>query len=220
MKRLVIFGTGQIGQVAHYYFTEDSDYEVAAFTIDATYMDTDQVLGLPVLPFENIEKHFSPDDFDIFVAMGYGQLNRLREEKVSAARMKGYRVAHFISSRAEIWNEFQPSDNLFILENNVIQPFVTIGENTTLWSGNHIGHHAAIGANVFIASHAVISGAVTVGDHSFVGVNATVADNVAIGKRSVIGAGALLLNDAPDNSVFAVAGTEKSKVPSNRLRGL
>jgi len=220
MKRLVIFGAGQIGQVAHYYFTEDSDYDVAAFTVDAAYLDADRFLGLPVLPFEDIEKHSAPGEYDIFVAMGYGQLNRSREEKVSAARAKGYRLAHFISNRAEVWSGFEPSENLFILENNTVQPFVTIGENTTLWSGNHIGHHTTIGANVFIASHAVISGAVTIGDNSFVGVNATVADNITVGRRTVIGAGALLLNDAPDNGVFAVAGTEKSKVPSNRLRGL
>jgi sugar O-acyltransferase (sialic acid O-acetyltransferase NeuD family) len=220
MKRLVIFGVGQIGQVAHYYFTQDSDYEVAAFAIDAAYIEADRLLGLPVFPFEDIEKRFAPDDCDFFVAMGYGQLNRLRADKVTAARAKGYRIAHFISSRAEVWKGFEPKENLFLLENNTVQPFVTIGENTTVWSGNHIGHHTTIGANVFIASHVVISGAVTVGDNCFIGVNATIADNLAVGARSIIGAGALLLGDAPEDSVFAAAATEKSKVPSNRLRGL
>jgi hypothetical protein len=106
MKRLVIFGAGQIGQVAHYYFTEDSDYEVAAFTTDASFIDEPQALGLPVLPFEDIEKHFPPDDCDLFVAMGYRKLNSLREEKVAVARAKGFAIAHYISSRAEVWRGF------------------------------------------------------------------------------------------------------------------
>jgi len=220
MKRLVIFGAGQIGQVAHYYFTEDSDYDIVAFTMDAEFIKSDRVLGLPVMPFEEIETHFSPDDCDIFIAMGYGKLNLLREEKLAVVRGKGFRVAHYVSSRASVWNGFEPRDNLFLLEDNTVQPFVTIGENTTLWSGNHIGHHSTIGSNVFISSHVVVSGAVEIGDNSFIGVNGTIADNLKIGSRSVIGAGALILNDAPNNSVYAPAGTERSKVPSNRLRGL
>jgi len=219
MKRLVIFGAGQIGQVARYYFAEDSGYTPIAFTMDAAYIEADHALGLPVLPFEEIEQRFSPDDCDLFVAMGYGKLNQSRQSKVAEARAKGYRIAHYVSSRAWVWKGFEPKDNLFLLEHNTVQPFVTIGENTTVWSVNHIGHHTAIGDNVFIASHAVISGSVTIGDNCFIGVNATVGDNLTVGSRTVVGAGALLLHDTPEAGVYAPAETEKSKVPSNRLRG-
>lgn len=218
MKRLVIFGAGQIGQVAHYYFTNDSGYDVVAFTVDADYIESESVLGLPVLPFQDIEKRFAPDDCDLFVAMGFGRLNRPRAEKVTAARAKGYRLAHYVSSRASVWSGFEPQDNLFLLESNTVQPFVTIGENTTVWSGNHIGHHTSIGANVFIASHVVVSGAVSIGDNCFIGVNATIADNIRVGGECIVGAGALLLRDAPDGGVYAAPETERSRVPSSRLR--
>lgn len=220
MKRLVIFGIGQIGQVARYYFSEDSGYDVVGLTVDSEYVDGSADMGLTVAPFEEVERQFPPDQCDMFVAMGYGKLNGLREAKLREARQKGYRIAHYVSSRAWVWRGFEPKDNLFLLENNTVQPFVTIGENTTLWSGNHIGHHTTIGANVFIASQAVISGSVAIGDNCFIGVNATVADNLSIGARSVVGAGALLLRDAPDGSVYPAAATEKSKVTSDRLRGV
>lgn len=219
VKRLVIFGIGQIGQVARYYFTEDSEYDVVAFVVDAAYKDRDSEAGLPVVAFEEVERRFPPDECAMFVAMGYGKLNRLRESKLREARDKGYPIAHYVSSRAWVWKGFAPNDNLFLLEDNTVQPFVSIGENTTLWSGNHIGHHTTIGANVFIASQAVISGSVAIGDNSFIGVNATIADNLKLGARCVVGAGALLLRDAPDNSVFPAAATERSKVTSDRLRG-
>lgn len=32
-KPLVIFGSGDIAQLAHYYFSTDSNYEVVAFTV-------------------------------------------------------------------------------------------------------------------------------------------------------------------------------------------
>jgi sugar O-acyltransferase (sialic acid O-acetyltransferase NeuD family) len=219
MKRLVIFGAGQIAQVADYCFTEDSGYEVVAFAVDADYLSEKEAFGRPLVAFEEVERRYPPDGFALFVAMGYGGLNRQRADKVAAARQKGYRLAHYVSSRAWVWKGFEARDNLFLLEHNTIQPHVRIGENTTLWSGNHIGHHTTIGDNVFIASHAVVSGSVTIGDDCFLGVNATIADNVTVGARCVVGAGALVTRDAPDSAVFAAAPTPVSKVPSHRLRG-
>lgn len=218
MKRLVIFGAGQIAEVAHYCFVNDSDYEVVGLTVDSDFMQADQAMGLPLVAFEEVERRFPPDQCDIFIAMAFGKLNRYREAKFQEARRKGYRFAHYVSSRAFVWQGFQPKDNLFLLEHNTIQPFVSIGENTTLWSGNHIGHHATIGANVFIASHVVVSGAVTIGDNCFIGVNATLADNINIGARCLIGAGALILQDAAEGGVYRATATERSKVPSDRLR--
>jgi acetyltransferase-like isoleucine patch superfamily enzyme len=66
----------------------------------------------------------------------------------------------------------------------------------------------------------VVSGGVVIGDNSFVGVNATLRDHVTVGRNAVIAAGALILNDVPDNAVFTQPGAELSKVPSNRLRKL
>ncbi|MDH3701526.1 MAG: acetyltransferase [Alphaproteobacteria bacterium] len=218
MQKLIIFGTGQIAQVAHYYFSEDSDYEVTAFTVDAEFMNGDTAFGLPVLPFEDIASRSPPDDHDLFVAMGYGGVNRQRQDKAAAARAKGYRLAHYVSSRAWVWQGFEPRQNLFLLEHNTIQPFVEIGENTTLWSGNHIGHHSRIGDNVFIASHVVVSGAVTVGDNCFLGVNATVADNLTVGAHCVIGAGAVLTDNADERGVYPGTSSDRAKIPSNRLR--
>jgi carbonic anhydrase/acetyltransferase-like protein (isoleucine patch superfamily) len=73
---------------------------------------------------------------------------------------------------------------------------------------------------VFVASHVVLSGGARIGQGSFVGVNVTIRDRVNIGRKCVLGAGALILEDQPDFSVVAPRGTERSKVPSTRLRGL
>ena len=74
------------------------------------------------------------------------------------------------------------------------------------------------GENVFIASHAVISGSVVIGNNSFIGVNATLRDNIKLGRDCVVGAGALVLSDGPDKTVYPGRPTEPSLVPSNRLR--
>jgi sugar O-acyltransferase (sialic acid O-acetyltransferase NeuD family) len=170
--------------------------------------------------FDDVATLYPPDRFGFFVAVSYAKLNSVRSEKVSAARSKGYNLVSYVSSRANVFYGFQPGENCFILEQNIVQPFATIGNNVTLWSGNHIGHHSIIEDDVFIASHVVVSGGVRVGRASFVGVNATIRDHVTLGERCVIGAGALVLEDQPDLAVLAPRGTERAKVPSTRLRGL
>jgi sugar O-acyltransferase (sialic acid O-acetyltransferase NeuD family) len=219
-KPLVIFGSGDIAQLAHYYFSTDSNYEVVAFTIDANYIKESEFCGLPVVAFEDVAKNYSPISYDFFVALSYSKLNSVRKEKFLAAKALGYKLVSFVSSRATMLNEGRIGENCFIFEDNTIQPFVTIGNNVTLWSGNHIGHHSVIHDHTFIASHVVVSGGVEIGEQCFVGVNATLRDHIKIGDRCVVGAGALLLSDAAPEGVYIGTATERAKAPSSRLRGL
>lgn len=217
---LVIFGSGDIAQLAHFYFSSDSEYEVVAFTVDAAYLTEKTLYGLPVIAFEEVAKYFSPESCKIFIALSYSKLNAVRKEKYLAVKALGYQLASYVSSRATVLNDGRIGENCFIFEDNTIQPFVTIGNNVTLWSGNHIGHHSTIKDHCFIASHVVISGGVEIGEQCFIGVNATLRDHIKVGEKCVIGAGALLLADAEPNGVYMGAATERAKVPSTRLRGI
>ena len=218
MKPLVIFGAGELAEVAHFYFSNDTSREIAAFTVDAAYVKGDSCLGLPLVPFEEITDRYPAERYDLFVALSYAKINQLRAQKVAEARRKGYALATYLSSRATVWPGFEVGENCFILEDNTIQPFAHIGTNVTLWSGNHIGHHATIHDNCFITSHVVVSGGVVIGEGTFIGVNATLRDHVVIGKQCVIGAGSLILQDLADFSVCSAPAAELSKVPSTRLR--
>ena len=218
--KIVIFGIGEIAELADFYFTHDSKYEVVGFTVDGAFLKQSEFRGRPVVAFEEVAEKFPPGHHGMFVAVSYVKLNMLRVEKVAAARSKGYALVSYLSSRATFFPGFDAKENCFILEDNTIQPFVSIGANVTLWSGNHIGHHSTIEDDTFLASHVVVSGGVRIGSGSFVGVNVTIRDHVSIGKQCVLGAGALVLEDQPDFSVVAPRGTERSPVPSTRLRKL
>jgi len=218
MKLLVIFGMGDIAQLAHYYFSTDSDYQVVAFTVDAAYITKKEFCGLPVVPFEEVVRCYSPERHELFVALSYSKINAVRKEKYLASKALGFQLASYISSRSTILNEGKIGDNCFIFEDNTIQPFVSIGNNVTLWSGNHIGHHSTIHDHCFISSHVVISGGVEINEACFIGVNATLRDHIKIGERCVLGAGALLLADAAADGVYIGEATERSRVPSTRLK--
>lgn len=220
MTKLVIFGTGEIAQLAQYYFTHDSDHEVVGFTVDADYATETEAFGLPLVSFDEVATRFPPGTHEMFIALSYTGLNKLRTERYLAAKAAGYKMASYISSRATVLNDGHIGDNAFIFEDNTIQPYVTIGSNVTIWSGNHIGHHSTIGDHTFVSSHVVVSGGVTIGQQCFLGVNATIRNGLTIGDRCVVGAGAILLKDAEPEGVYLGPETERSRVPSTRLRGI
>jgi sugar O-acyltransferase (sialic acid O-acetyltransferase NeuD family) len=220
MKNLVIFGTGDIAALAWFYLTHDSARKVAAFTVDAAYRQGDSFMDLPLVPFEEVAALYPPDRYDLFVALSYAKLNGVRAAKCAAARALGYMLPSYVSSRATVFADLSHGDNCFILEDNTIQPFAKIGNNVTLWSGNHIGHHSTIEDDVFMASHIVVSGGVRIGQGCFIGVNATLRDHITLGARCIVGAGALLLADAEPEGVYMGTATQRARVPSTRLRGI
>jgi sugar O-acyltransferase (sialic acid O-acetyltransferase NeuD family) len=201
-KRLVIFGTGSQAELAHFYFRRDTDHDVAAFTVHQSHMKGGEFRGLPVVPFERVEADFPPGAFDMFVAVGYARVNRVRAAIYAEAKVKGYRLPSYVSPRCTFLAESPVGDNCFILEDNTIQPFVTIGNDVVMWSGNHIGHHSTIGDHCFVSSHVVVSGQVRVGPYCFLGVNATIRDSITIGEACVIGAGALIMRSTKDKEVY------------------
>ncbi len=217
-KKLVVFGSGDIAQLAHYYFTNDSEYEIVAFTVDADYIDAEIFCGLPVVAFEELEKIYPPKDYALFIALSYAKMNLIRRQKFDEAIDKGYELVSYISSHATVLNDGKIGKNCFILEDNTIQPFVTIKDNVTLWSGNHIGHHSTIESHCFLASQIVVSGGVTIGEQCFIGVNATLRDHIKVGDRSILGAGTLLLSNSEPESVYKGTRTNPSTVKSSAMK--
>lgn len=201
MKQLVIFGSAEIAELAFYYFSNDSDYRVVAFTVDDDYADVDQLHGLPLVPFSQLTERFPPTQNEMHVALSYSRLNQFRQEKYEQAKATGYKLASYVCSKSVTWPDLTIGDNCFILENQTIQPTVKIGNNVMIWSGNHLGHGSVIGDHTYISSHVVISGHCKIGKRCFFGVNATVRDFCTIGDDCFIAMDASVTRDLPDGAV-------------------
>ena len=215
-KKAIVFGTGSFAEVAHYFLTNDSEYEVVAFTISKDNIANSKLLNLPIFAFEDIEKNFCPKEFDMFIAVGYNKMNKIREKFYYEAKTKGYTLLSYISSRATNFINFI-GDNCFIFENNTIQPFVEIGNNVVLWSGNHIGHHTKIEDHVWICSHVVISGNCRIKNNTFIGVNATLRDSITIEKETLVGAAALVMKNTKEKEVYLTDRTKVFKKNSDEV---
>jgi len=218
MTKIVIFGVQDFASLAHFYFKHDSDHEVVAFTVNQQYMpDGNEFEGLPVVPFETIETQYNPAEFQLFAPMSHRKMNRLREGIYQQIKAKGYTCASYISSRATIFPGQQIGENCFILEDNTIQPFVKIGCNVVLWSGNHIGHHSTIMDHVLFTSHVVLSGHCVVEPYCFLGVNATIRDGLRLAEGSLIAMSASVTQDTEPWGVYKGIPAKKGSVLSHEL---
>ena len=214
---LVLIGDSLFAEIAHEYFEHDSPYEVVAFSVEREYRKRERFRGLDVIPFEDLAQVVEPATTSAHAAITYGRMNRTRRRLAAAASAKGFALASYVSSRAFVWHNVEIGEHCFIFEDNTIQPFVRIGCDNVMWSGNHIGHHSTIGDGVFVASHAVISGSVRIGDNSFVGVNATIVNDVEVGADCWIGPHVVVTRDLPPDTVWRPAPGSQREGSARKL---
>lgn len=217
MAKLIIFGAGQIAKLAHFYFTHDSEHEVVAFTVDNEYRKSDSFLDLPLVDFEKVITCYSQETHKMFVALSYMQMNKVRAKKYFEAKELGYELVSYVSSKCSNLSSYLIGDNCFILEDNTIQPFVRIGNNVTLWSGNHIGHDSTINDHCFITSHVVVSGNVHIHSYCFIGVNATLRNSITIAPKTLIGAGAIIMKSTSEKGVYLPQRANLFKMKSDKI---
>lgn len=220
MADIVIFGAGQIAEVAKVYIEAHGEHRIVGFTVDAEYARLDKFAGLPLVPWQRLETSFPPDQVELLGPLSYRRMNELRRDRYYEGKARNYRFASYIHPHSHIYTT-DIGENCFILEANVIQPFVKIGNNVMIWSSNHLGHHCEIGNHCFIASHVGIAGGARIGERCFLGGKVGVSDGVTVGEACFLGFGVRVMKDLPPGSVIVRGTPDKvENFPSSRLRRL
>ena len=207
MTPIVLVGTGKIAEVALYFFQNHSQFDVVAAAVDAPFKTANYWNGLPLVDFEKIEVLYPPNKYDLFVAVGYQDINRFRQNLCSRARAKGFNLISYVHPNSGVPLDCVHGDNCFLMNNVLIHPKVKLGNNVFIWSGAMVGHHSLVGDNCWLTSCANISGNVTLGANCFLAVNSTVANDVSLGEECFVGANALVTKCADHSTVYLEGAT-------------
>lgn len=116
-----------------------------------------------------------------------------------------------IEPGAIIRDQVSIGDNAVIMMGAIINIGAVIGEGTMIDMGVVVGGRGTIGKNCHIGAGAVIAGVieppsakpVVIEDDVVVGANAVILEGVRVGKGSVVAAGAVVVDDVPENVVVA-----------------
>lgn len=217
MKPVVLFGNRAIAHTTYHDLVLHSQRAVVGFCVDRDYLDEETLFGRPIVPFDEVELKFSPDRHDMLIAIGYVAMNKLRAERCSQAKEKGYQLASFVSPHAVVYPGLTIGDNCQISHNCTVFQDVAIGHDVTIGANSVIGHDVVVGDHCFISSGVTVSGSVTIGSHCFVGNNATIRNRVHVADETVVGAGALVLEDTEPCSVYMGQAGEVLPISSRDL---
>ncbi len=116
-----------------------------------------------------------------------------------------------IEPGAIIRDQVEIHDNAVIMMGAVINIGAIVGEGSMIDMGAILGGRAIVGKHCHIGAGTVLAGVVEpasatpviVEDNVLIGANAVVIEGCRIGKGSVVAAGAVVINDVPENVMVA-----------------
>jgi acetyltransferase-like isoleucine patch superfamily enzyme len=219
MADIVLFGAGQIAEVAKAYIDRHGEDRIVGFTVDADYLSVDSFHGLPVVAWEELESRFPPAEVKLLGPLSFRRMNEFRRDRHQEGLKRGYDFTSFVHPASHVYADCI-GENCFILENNVIQPFVKIGKGVMMWSGNHVGHHATIGDYCFLASQVGIAGASVIGERCYLAGKVGIEMGLTIGAGSFLGSATLVRKDLPERSVVPAVGSKVASFTADRIKRL
>lgn len=128
---------------------------------------------------------------------------------------------------AVIREKVEIGEGAVIMMGAVINIGAVVGKGTMIDMGAVLGGRAMVGDRCHIGAGAVLAGVVEpasatpviVEDGVLVGANAVVIEGVHIGKNAVVAAGAVVIEDVPDNAVVAGSPARVIKMKDEKTEG-
>ncbi|MCI9330904.1 MAG: 2,3,4,5-tetrahydropyridine-2,6-dicarboxylate N-acetyltransferase [Oscillibacter sp.] len=151
--------------------------------------------------------------------------NDRRNSGVPLLDLKGVQAR--IEPGAVIREKVEIGEGAVIMMGAVINIGAVVGKGTMIDMGAVLGGRATVGQRCHIGAGAVLAGVVEpasatpviVEDGVLVGANAVVIEGVHIGKNAVVAAGAIVIEDVPENAVVAGSPARIIKMKDNKTEG-
>jgi sugar O-acyltransferase (sialic acid O-acetyltransferase NeuD family) len=201
VKRILLVGAGGHGQVVADIFLmmSRSDGKVAAcgFLDDDPRLWGNSFIGLPVLGPVSLRSEIPHEG--LIVAIGD---NRTRCKVAESLVKAGEHLVSAIHPRAVLGTDVQVGAGSMICAGVIVNVSARVGQGVILNTGCTVDHHSNIGSFSHLAPGVHLGGEVTVDRGAFLGVGACVIPRCRIGAWAVVGGGATVIRDVPDEGKF------------------
>lgn len=195
-KKLVVWGASGHALVVADALRAAGGWEIAGFLDDVSPdRRGEEFAGATVLGGREVLADLRRQGVeDVIVAVGD---NAARTRLARLAQAEGFRLATVVHPRATVAPDVALGAGTVVAAGAVVNPGARIGENVIVNTSASVDHECVVEDGAHIGPGARLGGRVSVGPLAWIGIGATVRDGVSIGARSVIGAGAVVLNDIP-----------------------
>ena len=199
MKNVIVYGAGEFGSLISNIISYHSDLNIVAYGDEDTEKIGQLIDKSPVFSDEDLLK-FAQENGIRYAIASIGN-NKIRAEKYSFLKSKGFQMLSIVHPQALIDTNVNYGDNVIIEMGTAIHTNSSIGNDAFLGGDALIGHHNKIGNHVLVGGNASFGGAVIVEDYVSIGVGSSIKPGVRLGKGSVIGVGAAVVKDVKPGEV-------------------
>ena len=125
--------------------------------------------------------------------------NKFKEKLANELKEKGYEFESIIHPRAYISELAKIGEGVIINAHATIMPFAKIGNHVMIHSNVVVEHDNVLEDYVNLAPGVTLAGYVHVKKGAYIHTGALVIPNITIGAHSIVGAGAAVIEDVPDD---------------------
>lgn len=210
--KLIIYGNGTMASL--FLFFARTEFEVVAFTVDRSLITEPTLESLPVIPFDEISARCPPANHTMITAVGFVEMNRVRQQKYQEAQAMGYRFGRYVHPSVVRHANVEIGENTVVLDHVAIHPYSRLGKGVFVCSNASFGHGCVLDDFCWVNSGVSVGGETHVGPGCFLGINATLADNISLGAHCYVGANTLVASSTQTNEVLISASAEKFPLDS------
>lgn len=197
-QNCIIIGAGTYGQVYAEYLKDS--YNVIAFYDDDVNLHNSKVNGIEVAG-KVIDALSLPKSTAVFVPIGN---NPIRVKLLKKIEENGFEIPSYIHPQTIIHPSVKIGKAVYILPGSNVMPLSVIGNYSMISMGVNIAHHTIIEDACFFSQGSNIGASILLKTLAYVGISATLMTGLkTIGRNSLIGAGAVVIKDVPENAVMA-----------------
>lgn len=201
-ENVIIVGASGHSKVIIDCFEKEGKYEILGL-LDSNRTIGEETLGYKIIGTDSnlSELLLENPNCKLFVAIGDNWIRYKVIEKLSGL-VPNLKFASTIHPSAQIGKNVRIGEGVVVLAGAIINCATEIGDYTIINTKASIDHDSCMLKYSSLAPNVTTGGNVVIGEYSAVSIGATIKHGVTIGCHSLIGAGALLLNDCPDNTLM------------------
>ncbi len=208
MTRVILIGNSITASILYEYLRQDDRYEVCGLAVDDVFAAGGSIAELPCVGLSQLRETFPPGAYRAIIAVGYAELNRVRESLFQRLKALGYGVETYVHRDAKIYTQHPLGEGCIVLPSAILEPHVRLGANTMVWCNATLAHHSTVAEHCWIATGCVIAGQARVMRNSFLGVNSTIVNEVTVEEFNIVGAGALISKNTKAQAVHLARSAE------------
>ena len=199
--RSIIIGAGKYGEVFLSYLQE-AGIDIVGFLDDDPIYEGQRIHQIPVLGKTSLldTLRFKDDIEAVFCPLGD---SKLRVQFLSKSKELGYKIPNFIHPNAIISPHVTIGNGVYILLGSTIMPHTVIKDYVMISMGVHLAHHCVLDEGVFLSTGCNFGASIHAHQYAYCGIGSTIMTGIhELGRNCLIGAGAVVIRDVPENAVL------------------